>query len=137
MQLLIKASLPQNPAQFPSDGIALFATNRVEGDCQNIPCRALKSCLLAKSMSLPNCDLIVLRVAASSGSSLTAGAATAAPVESSRGGESGKKCLVHARILPVECPIVWRQCDTLLFETLNSTVETYRAFSLRIRAARS
>jgi hypothetical protein len=37
------------------------ATKRVEGDCQNISCRALKSCLLANSISLPNFDLIALR----------------------------------------------------------------------------
>jgi hypothetical protein len=27
------ASLPQKPAQLPSDGTALFATRRAEGDC--------------------------------------------------------------------------------------------------------
>src|SRR6187402_3972190 len=69
------ASLPQNPAQLPSDGIALFATSSADGDCQNIPCSAVKSCLLARSISLPNCSLIVFRVAASSGSALAAGAA--------------------------------------------------------------
>jgi hypothetical protein len=36
---------------------------------------------LANSISLPNFDFIALRVAASSGSFLTAGADTAAPVE--------------------------------------------------------
>src|SRR4051794_37290331 len=75
------ASLPQKPAQLPSDGITLLATNRAEGDCQNIPCSALKSCLLANSISLPNFDFITLRVAASSGSFRTAGAAATAPVE--------------------------------------------------------
>src|SRR6187551_4100978 len=75
------ASLPQKPAQLPSDGVALFATSRVEGDCQNISCRALKSCLLANCISLPNFDLIVIRVAASSGPLLPAGAAAATPME--------------------------------------------------------
>jgi hypothetical protein len=42
----------------------------VKGECQNIPCRALKSCLLANSISLPNFDFIALRVAISSGSFL-------------------------------------------------------------------
>src|SRR5215813_6204064 len=73
------ASLPQKPAQFPSDWIALLATNSVEGDCQNIPFRALKSWLLANSISLPNFDFIALRVAASSGSFPTAGPDATAP----------------------------------------------------------
>ena len=30
------ASLPQYPAQLPSNGMALFATNRADGDGQNI-----------------------------------------------------------------------------------------------------
>jgi len=41
----------------------------------------LKSWLLANSISLPNFDFIALRVAASSGSFLAAGADTAVPVE--------------------------------------------------------
>jgi hypothetical protein len=41
----------------------------------------LKSWLLANSISLPNFDFIALRVAASSGSFLTAGADATAPME--------------------------------------------------------
>lgn len=80
MQLLINRLVAQKPAQFPSDWIALLATNRVEGDCQNIPCSALKSWLLANSISLPNFDFIALRVAASSGSFPVAGVDATAPV---------------------------------------------------------
>src|SRR5579859_7783190 len=93
------ASLPQKPAQLPSDGIALFATSRVEGDCQNIPWRSLKSCLLAASMSLPNCDLIVFRVAGSRGSLLTAGAAAAAPVERARAAKAARSVLCMSAFL--------------------------------------
>lgn len=81
MQLLINRLVAQKPAQFPSDWIALLATKRVEGDCQNIPCRALKSWLLANSISLPNFDFIALTVAASSGSFLTVEVDATAPVE--------------------------------------------------------
>src|ERR1700730_8968106 len=78
---LSTASVPQKAAQLPSDWMAPLATNRVEGDCQNIPCRALKSWLLANSISLPNFDFIALRVAAFSGSFATAGADATGPME--------------------------------------------------------
>jgi hypothetical protein len=69
------ASLPQNPAQLPSDGTALFATSSVDGDCQNMSWMAATSCRFAKSMSWPNRDLIVPSVEALSGSLDAAGAA--------------------------------------------------------------
>jgi hypothetical protein len=80
MQLLINRLVAPKTGPVPSDWIALLATNRVEGDCQNIPRRALKSWLLSNSISLPNFDFVALRVAASSGSFLTAGADATAPV---------------------------------------------------------
>jgi len=80
------ASLPQKPAQLPSAGMALLATRRAEGDCQNIACRPLKSCRLARSISLENCVLIWFAArsfsgslpAASEGTAETASAAAAA-----------------------------------------------------------
>jgi hypothetical protein len=75
-------SFPQNPAQLPSDGTALFATSSADGDCQNMSWMAATSCRFAKSMSWTNRDLIVPSVEALSGSLGRAGAALHVAAES-------------------------------------------------------
>src|SRR5882724_1946772 len=135
------ASLPQKPAQFPSDWIALLATNSVEGDCQNIPCRALKSWLLANSISLPNFDFIALRVAASSGSFLTAGADATAPAERAEAvrvtrsvlymQEFPFRCLARVMTTPVAF-VDWYELPTSIGRRRHPG-----RFSLHIRVARS
>src|SRR5258708_7885517 len=58
-----------------------LASKRAEGDCQNISCRALRSCRLASSISVLNRDVTVFKVAASRGSRWAAGEAKTDPAE--------------------------------------------------------